>query len=122
MKVIIAGTRSVEDYKLVVQSVERSGYDITEVVCGCATGIDRLGEQWAISRSVPVKEMPANWTLYGKRAGPERNRRMADYADAAIIIWDGKSAGTRNMIDEMIRAGKPYYIGMTKSTIEDFME
>ena len=33
---------------------------------------------------------------------------MAKYADAAVIIWDGKSRGTQNMIKEMERAGKPF--------------
>lgn len=121
MKVIIAGTRDVSDYKLVVESIERSGYNITEVVSGCATGVDRLGEQWARANDIPVKEMPANWTLEGRKAGPMRNKAMADYADAAIIIWDGKSAGTRNMIENMIRRKKPYHIGMTSATLEDFI-
>lgn len=121
MKVIIAGTRSVEDYALVVQAVERSGYEITEVVSGCATGIDRLGEQWARTNNVPIKEMPADWSRYGNSAGPYRNRAMADYADAAIIVWDGQSRGTRNMIENMIRRKKPYYIAMTSTTLEDFV-
>ena len=59
MKVIIAGTRVVKDYSLVVQAVERSGYTITEVVSGCATGVDQLGEQWARANGIPIKEMPA---------------------------------------------------------------
>ena len=121
MKVIIAGTRTVKDYALVVQAIERSGYKITEVVSGCATGVDWLGEQWARANDVPVKEMPADWNRHGKSAGPQRNRAMAEYADAAIIIWDGESRGTRNMIENMIRRKKPYYIGMTSTTLEDFV-
>ena len=48
---------------------------------------------------------------------------MAEYADAAIVVWDGESRGSRNMIDEMIKAKKPYYIHMlpSKLTIEDFL-
>ncbi len=118
MKVIIAGSRQVDDYKLVVEAVKRSGYKITEVVCGMATGIDRQGEVWARANNIPVTEMPANWYQYGKAAGPIRNRQMAEYADAAVIIWDGKSRGTRNMINEMIRKKKPYYIVMTESEDE----
>lgn len=121
MKVIIAGTRSVDDYSLVVQAVKRSGYTITEVVSGCATGIDRLGEQWARANNVPIKEMPADWIRHGNSAGPQRNRAMAEYADAAIIVWDGQSRGTRNMIENMIRRKKPYYIAMTSATLEDFI-
>lgn len=121
MKVIIAGTRTVRDYSLVVQAVERSGYNITEVVSGCATGVDQLGEQWARANNIPVKEMPADWNRYGNSAGPMRNRQMAEYADAAIVIWDGESRGSRNMIENMIRRKKPYYIGMTSATLEDFI-
>jgi hypothetical protein len=120
MKVIIAGSRSVNDYKLVVDTINSSNYSITEVVSGCATGVDRLGEQWARANNVPIKEMPANWNQ-GKKAGPLRNKAMAEYADAAIIIWDGHSPGARNMIENMIRYKKPYHIGMVSEDLEDFV-
>lgn len=123
MKVIIAGTRYKDkvnkipfnDYKLVIEAIQRSGLEITEVVCGMAIGVDKLGEQWAIANNVSIKEMPANWNTHGKAAGPIRNREMAEYADAAIIIWDGVSSGSRNMINEMIRKKKPYFVAMTES-------
>jgi hypothetical protein len=121
MKVIIAGSRNIDDYKLVVDTISKSGYNITEVVSGTAVGVDRLGEQWARANDVPIKEMPADWMRHGNSAGPQRNRAMAEYADAAIIIWDGQSRGTRNMIENMIRRKKPYYIGMTSATLEDFV-
>lgn len=121
MKVIIAGSRNIDDYALVVDTIRRSGYEITEVVSGTAVGVDRLGERWALANNVPVKEMPADWNRHGNSAGPQRNRAMAEYADAAIIIWDGQSKGTRNMIENMIRRKKPYHIGMTSATLEDFI-
>lgn len=34
-------------------------------------------------------------------------RQMAEYADAAIVFWDGKSRGTQNMIQQMRELGKP---------------
>lgn len=123
MKVIIAGTRykdkankiPFDNFKLIVEAVERSGFKITEVVCGMAIGVDKLGEQWAIANNIPVKEMPANWNAHGKAAGPIRNRQMAEYADAAVVVWDGVSDGSRNMINEMIRKKKPYYVALTES-------
>jgi hypothetical protein len=122
VKVIIAGSRNIDDYKLVVDTIRASGYTITEVVSGCAVGPDRLGERWALANNIPVKEMPADFGKYGKSAGPRRNKEMAEYTDAAIIIWDGESRGTRNMIENMIRKKKPYHIGMTSATLEDFIE
>lgn len=129
MKVIIAGTRykdkdakiAFDDYSLVVKAVERSGFAITEVVSGCAIGADRLGEQWARANNVPIKEMPADWNCYNRAAGPIRNSDMAEYADAAIVVWDGMSPGSRNMVENMIRRKKPYYVALTTRTLEDFM-
>jgi hypothetical protein len=118
MKVIIAGSRTIDDYKLVVQAMKHCGFTVTEVVCGMATGIDKQGEVWARANNLPVKEMPADWNQHGKAAGPIRNREMAKYADAAVVIWDGKSRGSRNMINEMIRQGKPYFVQLTESEDE----
>lgn len=112
MKVVIAGSRTIFDSSVVSKAIENSQFKdkITEVVCGCAVGIDRLGQQWAISNNIPVKEMPADWNTYGRAAGPLRNAQMANYADAAIIIWDGSSPGSRNMISEIKKVQKPYFI------------
>jgi hypothetical protein len=121
MKVIIAGSRNVTDYTILVEAIDRSGYTITEVVSGCAVGVDRLGEQWARANNISIKEMPADWNHNGKAAGPMRNKAMAEYADAAIVVWDGKSPGSRNMIENMIRRKKPYYVALTSSTLDDFI-
>lgn len=102
MKTIIAGSRSVRDPRLVFQAVEASGFapTITEVVSGGCHGPDTFGELWASSRHLPIKRFPAEWDRYGLKAGPIRNRQMADYADALIVVWDGRSRGTENMIEE----------------------
>ena len=42
---------------------------------------------------------PADWDKYGKAAGYKRNGEMARNADALIAFWDGKSRGTKHMID-----------------------
>lgn len=122
MKVIIAGSRSIKDSGLVNQAMDRCGFDVTEVICGMATGVDTLGYRWAQCNNKKIIEMPANWNKYGKAAGPIRNRQMAEECDCAVIVWDGESPGARNMIDEMIRVNKPYFIQMTKSTVENFYE
>lgn len=41
----------------------------------------------------------ADWDKHGKAAGFKRNTEMAKYADALIAFWDGKSKGTKHMID-----------------------
>ena len=99
MKVIIAGSRTIEDYEYVKDVIKRSNFTITEVVCGKASrGVDALGERYAIENDIPVKPFYANWKKFGKAAGMMRNNDMADYAEAIIAIWDGSSRGTKDMI------------------------
>lgn len=113
MKVIIAGSRTIfgsNGLVAVEEAVRRSGFEITEVVSGMAKGVDTLGEEWANERGIPIKGKPANWEKFGRAAGPIRNGEMALYADALIAVWDGKSAGTRDMISQMKRNKKPVFV------------
>lgn len=105
MKVIIAGGRDITDYNLVLTAINESDFEITEVVSGMASGVDQLAIQYANENNLPIQQFWAEWNFYGKSAGPIRNRQMADYADALIAIWDGKSRGTKNMIDEATKKG-----------------
>lgn len=65
---------------------------------------------FARKNNIPIKVFLANWPEHGRAAGPIRNREMAEYADALIAFWDWKSAGTKNMIDEMRKRDKPVYV------------
>lgn len=98
MKTIIAGSRSIVDYKLIRTVIEQSKFDITIVICGGARGVDKLGAKWAINNNIPIKYFYANWNKYGKSAGAIRNEQMAKEGEALIAIWDGVSFGTKNMI------------------------
>lgn len=113
MKTIIAGSRDFNDYRLLLKQVDYYRLhknDITEVVSGCAKGADELGERYANENGIPIKAFPADWNQYKKSAGPIRNREMAQYAEVLIAVWDGKSRGTKNMIDEMNKLKKPVFI------------
>lgn len=104
MRVIIAGSRGIEDYTVVVRAMADCGFAPTEVVSGTARGADRLGERWAAACGIPVHRMPADWATHGRRAGFLRNEEMARYAVAGpppgglVALWDGESPGTRAMI------------------------
>jgi len=110
MKVIIAGSRSITEYREVVRVIAEAGMDITEVVSGTCNGPDKLGEQWAEEHNVPVKRFPAQWETHKRRAGFIRNSIMAKYADGLIALWDGQSHGTSHMIDVAQKAGLTVYV------------
>jgi hypothetical protein len=101
MKTIIAGSRDLIGFTglaEVEKAISDSDFDITEVVCGCAKGVDELGLIWGTNHDIPVKRFPAQWNKFGKSAGPQRNIEMARYANALIAVWDGRSKGTAHMI------------------------
>ena len=114
-KLIVAGTRSFNDYELLSSILaalfmKRRCWTIDwneEIVSGGAPGADTLAVRYATEADMPFKVFPADWKKYGRSAGPRRNRQMAEYADAAIVFWDGKSRGTQNMIQQMRKLGKP---------------
>lgn len=88
------------------------GRDV-EIVSGHAPGGDRLGEEWADSRLIPVKRFPieqSDWDTKGKSAGPIRNREMGEYSDELVAFWDGRSLGTSNMIRTMMMLRKPLHV------------
>lgn len=100
-KIIIAGSREFNDYKLLESKMNiiTSKYTNVEIVSGTCYGADQLGERYAKQHNLPIKQFPADWNKYGKSAGPIRNAQMADYADACIVFWNGKSKGTKSMIN-----------------------
>lgn len=98
MKLIIAGSRDITDYKILLEAIRYYKVKPTEIVCGKARGVDTLGEEFGKRNNIPIKYFPADWSL-GNSAGHIRNRQMGDYADALLAIWDGKSRGTKGMID-----------------------
>lgn len=109
MKYIIAGGRDFNNFE-VLKNVCDNFDDITEIVCGCARGADTLGEDYGRAKKILIKYFPADWDYYGQAAGFIRNIEMADYADCAICFWDGKSKGTKHMIDTARRKGLPYWV------------
>ena len=113
MRLIIAGSRHLSlDVEGIQAFINYLGIEnITEVVCGKAKGIDTSGELWAKANGIPVQPFPAEWDQYGKAAGHIRNKAMAEYGDELLIIWNQKSRGSANMIQNMDKLGKPVHEG-----------
>ena len=115
MKLIVAGGRDFTNTNHMIDELQKlvnSGSipDCPELVCGMARGADMLAYSlWANNR-MPIHNFQANWDKYGKSAGYRRNQEMGEFADAAVCFWDGKSKGTKHMIDIMNRLNKPVYV------------
>ena len=108
-KVIVAGCRDFADYELLKEKcdfyLQNKKPEIIVIVSGHASGADTLGERYAQERGYETEVYPADWKTNGRAAGPIRNAQMATVADALIAFWDGKSRGTKNMIDTATKRG-----------------
>lgn len=127
MRVIIAGPRYTNrhdkieftDYDEVLKAVKASGFVITEVISGCAKGVDTLGLKFAEMNHIPLAKFPVtkqDWAENPKSAGFIRNENMACYASSdverggLIAVWDSKSNGTRDMIGRARAKGLAVFI------------
>ena len=122
MKLIIAGSRTFNDYEYLREmaigvindyideteafSGKRIGEDgegpidkFITIISGTARGADQLGEKFAIEEGLGLEQYPAKWDIYGKSAGFRRNEQMAKIGTHLLAFWDGKSRGTKHMID-----------------------
>lgn len=113
--IIIAGGMHFKNKRLLYKKCDRILSKVSKNIIirsGKATGADRLGERYAGDRNYDIQEFPADWDTYGKSAGHRRNREMtdgndeySDKANALIAFWDGKSTGTKGMIDYAKKQG-----------------
>ena len=114
LRIIVAGSRDFNDYQLLSDTLMKYLEDMdntdtvdspsqVKFISGTARGADVLGEQFAYTWEYEVKRFPADWDALGKRAGYVRNAEMAKYASektgVLFAFWDGKSKGTKHMID-----------------------
>lgn len=108
MKVIVAGSRTFDRKEflgVIIDAMAISNFEVDEIVSGGARGIDTLAQEYADRMGLPCTTFHADWDKHGKAAGPIRNAAMADYADALLLIYDGHSRGSGNMLELARRKG-----------------
>lgn len=107
----ITGSRSITSVRAVGEAlaryIERRGYP-TCLVEGDAPGVDRLAAKCCRAWGIEVDTCRADWYAGGSfnpAAGYERNIVMAKKIDCLLALWDGKSRGTKHMIDYCRKRG-----------------
>lgn len=127
VKVCVFGSRSFNDYDLLKKKLDYYLHNFKKeqivVIVGCASGADTLGENYAFYEGLSVERYPADWDnleavpcniktnkkgrKYNSLAGINRNKVMANVCDIAVGFYDGKSPGTKAMIDILKKMNKP---------------
>lgn len=84
MKVLICGSRSINDPSVVARAVAKSGMKPTHIVSCGARGVDTLARFYAETNDIEFTEYLADWDRYGKRAGFMRNCVMVGVSTREI--------------------------------------
>lgn len=99
MKVAIIGSRGFDDYDLLKSKLAEHINEIECIISGGAKGADSLAEKFALDFNIPTKIFLPDWKVYGRSAGIVRNKEIVKEADLCFIFWDGKSKGTKSVIN-----------------------
>ena len=103
MKLLVVGSRSIKDFDLTPHIPN----DVITIISGGANGVDALAEEYADKHRLSKFILRPRYDLYGRAAPLKRNEEMIDMADEVLIIWDGKSKGTRYTMKYAQKTNKP---------------
>lgn len=116
-RVIVAGGRDFDDYEYLSQQLDElfwnsSNFDSRQIkiISGMADGADTLAIRYADEHRLTKILFPANWKYHHRFAGFLRNEDMLSIATHLVAFWDGKSSGTKHMIEIAQAKGIPMWI------------
>ncbi len=95
MKLLIVGSRSIENFDL--SDYIPSNTEL--IISGGARGIDSLAEKYADDFRISKLVLRPQYDLYGRAAPIKRNELMVEMADQVLVVWDGKSRGTKYTVE-----------------------
>lgn len=104
-RVIVTGGRDYNDIETLTTVLSGVQDNAILVHGACPTGADQLASTLWLALGRDCEPHPADWSL-GKRAGPKRNREMAQAGADYCIAFPGDK-GTKNMIKEAERCKIP---------------
>ena len=106
MKLAIIGSRTIE----AVDIGTNLPPNVSEIVSGGAKGVDACAAEYAQKNQIPLTVFLPDYARYRKAAPLKRNTEIADYADEALVFWDGISRGTKHTIELFQNRNKPVQI------------
>ena len=95
MKVAVIGSRGLQVDRLEDYLPE----GVTEIVSGGARGVDTCARNYALSHGLTLTEFLPEYNRFGKGAPFLRNIAIIEHADLVLAFWDGRSKGTKFVID-----------------------
>ena len=95
MKTAIIGSRNITNVDL----LRFIPVGTTEIVSGGARGVDTVAKRYAVDHGLKLTEFLPDYEHFGRGAPLKRNITIIENADIVLAFWDGKSRGTKFVID-----------------------
>ena len=77
--------------------------------CGCIVWSSFASQcsarEYALSHGIKLTDFLPEYTKYGRSAPLKRNIAIIEYSDIVLAFWDGKSRGTKFVIDNCRKLG-----------------
>jgi hypothetical protein len=80
--------------------------DTRTIISGGAKGIDTLAANYAQEHGLQLIEILPDYNRFGRGAPIRRNDEIIDQAQVVLAFWDGKSKGTKYVIERCRKLGK----------------
>ena len=81
--------------------------DTAEIISGGAIGVDACAREYALRHGLKLTEYLPEYSRYGRGAPLKRNITIIENADIVLAFWDGKSKGTKYVIDSCKKRNIP---------------
>jgi len=117
MKVAIVGSRKLGEacYGIVERYVP---VGCSEIISGGAAGVDTLAERYARDNGLKLTVLRPDYKTFDRTAPLVRNGEIVRRADYVLILWDGVSRGTLNVIMRCLEKNKPHKLLLVKDNEE----
>lgn len=117
----ISGSRALttpSDRQAVLTILGRTPRPAHILVGDCPTGVDRITRDFATDNHIPCTVFEADWSTFGRSAGPKRNRQMVAGATALLAIKkaEAPNRGTSSAIREAERLTLPVVVHTVATT------
>lgn len=108
VRVVVTGSRGWTNAGAIHRRLSLLPEGSTIIHGRAGSGADWIADVYARQLDFDVVRMPADWDLYGRRAGIVRNIEMLNTdPELVLAFWDGESRGTRHCVEEARKRGIP---------------
>ena len=108
MIVLVCGDRNWDDEETMENFIRHLPKDTT-IIHGNCRGADKMAGRLGVKYRLEVIPFDAKWDIYGRAAGPIRNKRMLDEGKPDIVVAFHrditKSKGTKDMVRQAEKHG-----------------